>query len=370
MKTIAVIHFMPLEYYPPVANFLNVLPQRTDLIINVFTCHNIKSRIYYQQPGVRIKRVPFPNIKEATIIRFFKYWVFNFSTLKELVWNKPDIVYYYETYSAWPVYAYLRLFNSQARLFIHNHEYFDNNWYRKGMKLVNWYHRLEVNFLYERAEWISQTNHYRNELFAQDHPFIPASKLKVLRNFPPKTWAELYPKRKENNSRTTRFVYIGSLSLTNTYLREFCQWIIDQNGRASFDIYSFNLHDEVVDYINKLDSEYIRIHSDGIEYNKIPKILSSFDVGVILYKAYSKNVVYCVSNKFYEYKTCGLDIWYSKDMIAIENLETPDGMPGILGIDFTQLKPINNYEVTKSIKRGIWILETCEHEYRKLIDVF
>jgi hypothetical protein len=114
---------------------------------------------------------------------------------------KPDIIYYYETYSAWPVYAYLRFFNLKARLFIHNHEYFDNNWYRKGMKLVNWYHRLEVNFLYERAEWISQTNHYRNELFAKDHPLISTKKLEVLRNFPPKKWAELYANQKENNSK-------------------------------------------------------------------------------------------------------------------------------------------------------------------------
>jgi hypothetical protein len=60
IKKVAVVHFLPLEYYPPVTNFLDVLAQRTDFIISVFSCHNIKRRIPYKHSGVRIKRVPLP----------------------------------------------------------------------------------------------------------------------------------------------------------------------------------------------------------------------------------------------------------------------------------------------------------------------
>ena len=60
MKKLAVIHYMPLEYYPPVTNFLNVAANYNFKQIKVWSTHNIKNRAPFINKDIKINRAPFP----------------------------------------------------------------------------------------------------------------------------------------------------------------------------------------------------------------------------------------------------------------------------------------------------------------------
>lgn len=119
-----------------------------------------------------------------------------------------------------------------------------------------------------------------------------------------------------------------------------------------------------------MDPDIVKYHSHGIEYDKIPETLNKYDVGVIFYKAYSENVVYCVSNKFYEYLSCGLDIWFSEAMKATWPFEYPQGNPSILKINFKKLNDYTDYHLfggSDIPKMDMNLF--CEVEYQKLYNV-
>lgn len=88
MTKIAIIHYLPLEYYPPVTNLLDTLAgtQGNQFgSIKIFSCHNVKGREIYQPNttgklanSITIKRSPFPRDTDKGIIRLFKYIHFNF----------------------------------------------------------------------------------------------------------------------------------------------------------------------------------------------------------------------------------------------------------------------------------------------------
>ena len=146
------------------------------------------------------------------------------------------------------------------------------------MKLVNYFHKLEVNFLFNKSDWISQTNHYRLKLFSEDNPKINLDKLKVLPNYPPKSWAQVYKPRERPT--VLKIIYIGSLSFEGTYIQEFCHWINSQTD-VVFDIFSYNVHEDVKQFFNQFQTSKINFFENGIEYENIANILSSYDVGVI-----------------------------------------------------------------------------------------
>lgn len=241
---LAVIHFMPLEYYPPVTNFLNFICGKAKQRTRVWSCSNIKNRNTYQKNKIHIIRTSFPDVNQFLLIRLMKYWIFNINTLLGLIAYRPDNLLYFESFSVWPVYVYLKYVNHTSSLFIHYHEYSSPEWYAHGMRLVKWYHKFEKQYLFKRACWISQTNKNRKDFFLTDHNAIDWRKLFILPNYPPGSW------RHNNNRISTKYkevlqlVYVGSLSLKDTYIEEICSWVILQNGKVNLDIYSYNLHED------------------------------------------------------------------------------------------------------------------------------
>src|SRR5690554_4969697 len=245
MTNLAIIHYMPLEYYPPVTNFLDTLADRHNSklkIIKVYSCHNIKGRKSYFIPqdsenGTQnhlysfiINRSPFPKENDNRLVRLYKYIHFNLSTLLNLVIQWPNNLLYYESYSAWPAYIYSRFFNRQCRIFIHNHEYADERWYKTTMYQVRYFHRLEKKWIYPHAVWNSQTNDDRLNFFLNDNPTTRAESLRVMPNYPPNSWQfkvkdSSTKSIKNKKSTTLKVVYIGSLSFQNTYIKEFCDWV-------------------------------------------------------------------------------------------------------------------------------------------------
>jgi hypothetical protein len=333
MIKIAVIHYLPIEFYPPTMNFLDIIGSKRKNKIKAWTTDNSKRRnIYFNNNIESISRALSPKINENVIVRILKYLLFNLNCFLGLIIYKPNKIIYYESYSAWPVYWYLLLFGKKTELFIHYHEYFSKEWYASGMKLVRLYHTYEKNFLYKKAKWISQTNEDRVRLFLKNNPEILKNKMKILPNFPPKSWQNIQ-KTKKTDYSVLKIVYVGSLSLGATYIKEFCEWVISQKGKVIFDIYAFNIDKTTTRYLNLLKVQHINFFENGIEYDNLPRILSNYDIGVILYKAIIDNLKFNAPNKLFEYLACGLQVWYSNKMLGIKPYESDD----VLAMDFDNI---------------------------------
>ena len=291
---------MPLEYYPPVTNFLNVMVKHA-FFVKVWTTHNTKKRITYHNEKLKtINRSPFPEKSDNVLERIFKYFYFNISCFIGLIKYKPEAILYYESYSVYPVFLYMKFFGKATKLYIHYHEYEDRESYKNGMKLVKYYHELEKKFLYKRASWISQTNKERLHMFASDHPKLPSEVLKIMPNYPPKIWSSQVNGKSKASKDIIRTVYVGSLSLKDTFIREYCDWVLNQKGKVCFHIYAYNLDDDTIDYLTNLNTDYIVLYAKGVEYDKIPALLADYDIGLILYKAHTKNYEYNAPNKLFE----------------------------------------------------------------------
>ena len=363
MVKLAILHYMPLEYYPPATNLLDYVEKnhfRCFKSIKVYSCNNVKGRLKYkpfdqessklinkklsnpiENNSLIIKRSPFPEETNNSILRLIKYLHYNIFTLIGLVTYRPNNLLYYESYSAWPAYVYTKYFNRNCYLYIHHHEYASKDWYANTMKLVRYYHQLEKKWLYPRAQWISQTNEDRLEFFHQDHPNLKKEQLKIMPNYPPKNWnMEKREKRKEKGN-VLKLAYIGSLSFQSTYLKELCEWIIDQNGKIQLDIYAYNLYLDVKDYLKSHNTPHIKYYGEGIEYNDQPKILSQYDVGLILYKAHNQNYTYNAPNKLFEYLACDLDVWYPNVLEGPKPYNTQKNYPKVIPVDFENLDQFN-----------------------------
>ncbi len=356
MKKIAILHYLPIEYYPPITNLLDYA-LCNDLKnlgqVKVFSCHNIKNRQAYIFPQNNllntlgsIYRSPFPKSKNSAFLRAYKYLHFNLSCLWHLILFKPNTLMYYETYSAWPAYVYIKYFNRKCKLFIHSHEYSPKEWYVNSMKLVKYFHRLEKKWLYPNANWNSQTNEDRLHFFLKDHPELKKESLRVMPNYPPKKWATILLNTKkiytDVDPSKIKIVYVGSLSFEHTYLKEFCNWVIQQKNQVQFDIYSYNLSEEVKYYLNNLNCESINFYQKGIEYNELPKILSKYNVGIILYKAHNTNYTYNAPNKLFEYLVCDLDVWYSDSLLGPKKYITNNTYPQVIPICFEQMEQLKS----------------------------
>jgi glycosyltransferase involved in cell wall biosynthesis len=370
MKKLAVIHFMPIEYYPPATNFLNFIADKNKINTKVWTCENIRDCHNYFNNVIDISRVPFPDIRQSRAIRLIKYWFFNINTLRCLVAYSPHTILYFESYSAWPVYVYKRFINKGTSLYIHYHEYSSHEWYIDGMRLVNYYHNLEKKYLYLKARWISQTNKYRINLFYHDNR-VDKYRLNILRNYPPRNW---YNKRNIKDEKLTgplRFVYVGSLSLRTTYIKEICDWIIEQNGDAIFNIYTNNIDTETLKYLSEINSPWIVFHNKGIPYYDLPETLINYDIGLIIYKVTTSNYQFNETNKLFEYLACGLEVWFNAEMAAIRDHICRDFKPRVIEIDFLKLVTYSIAEYYKALNLPTRILDyNCESEYAMIYNHF
>ncbi|MFD2244907.1 hypothetical protein [Pontibacter ruber] len=350
MKKIAIIHFQPLEYYPPIINTINFLDKKNDdkLRITVYSSLNVKGRRKFISENISIKRTSFPKESDSSFLSFIKQLWFNFYTISCLLFSRPDTILYYESYSAFPAFIYLKYINPQAKLIIHFHEYFTKDWYIHGMKLVKFYHKLEVKYLFKKSNVISHTNEDRVLLFLHDYPFIEKNKMKILPNYPPSEWSRPVDLNKGRIIKPVRVVYIGSLSLATTYIKEFCNWVLAHKGELTFDIYCYNLDKETEGYLTSCQNEIIRFYPNGVDYKEIPSLLRGYDAGVILYKGLSYNFIYNAPNKLFEYLACGLDVWFSDKMIGILPYIKEDTFPKVIKVDFENLF---DFQVDKAISK-------------------
>ncbi len=340
MRKLAIIHFSPIELYPPVLNWINFLAGRQEpgLQVRVFTMHPGGTVRPFMTGSDDIKIFRFGKSGKKGVYAYLNYLVYYCATSLQLIKWLPDTILYYETLSSFPALFFKECIRRKSSLFIHYHEYTSKNEYRQGMRLSRWLHRREEK-LYYRAEWISHTNSDRINLFKKDLETENLLPIYSLPNYPPANWLAA-GKVKSTINLPVKFVYVGALSLDTMYTREFAEWVLKQTGKVVWDIYSDNITQEAREYLESFKNNLISFRG-GINYYSLPDRLSGYDIGLILYKGHIENYVYNAPNKLFEYLACGLDIWFPDVMKGCLPFVTSGVYPKVSAFDFKDLSKLD-----------------------------
>ncbi|HVU57441.1 MAG TPA: hypothetical protein VHD83_20400 [Puia sp.] len=363
MRRLSIIHFAPIEWYPPVMNWLNYLASEwPECEVRVYTLRSHKPEERFEPANgvIRVIR-PVTVSYGGTVARSLSYFLFYLRALLGLITWRPGAVLYYETMSSLPALIYKRWFGKKARLLIHYHEYVSPREYQEGMKLTRWLHEKEAHF-YRDADWLSQTNDQRAAFFRADHkePGLPS--ISILPNYPPASWQRTGEEAGRADG-VVKAVYVGALSLETMYVREMAEWVMGLGGRLTWDIYSGNSAAGAREYIEGLNSPWIRFHG-GVDYYSLPAILKQYHVGLILYKGHIPNYIYNVPNKLYEYLVSGLDAWFPSVMTSSLGLLTEGAYPRVAALDFTRLKEVDLFSL--STREGL-IFRAHRYSYEQAL---
>jgi hypothetical protein len=336
MRKLAILHFNPIELYPPVLNWLNFLADQKEatMQVKVYTMQSGGSSTSFTARGENIRIVRMGSSGKKGIIAYLNYLAYYAGTLFRLIIWQPDTVLYYETLSSFPAFIFKKYIRRRSSLFIHYHEYTSVNEYEHGMILSRWFHRLEKK-LYFRAEGVSHTNAERIALFKKDLGGILLPPLYALPNYPPASW-EPAGREKSFPDLQVKMVYVGAMSLDTMYVREMAEWVVQQKGKIVWDIYSDNITEEARAFLESFENDLIRFRK-GVNYYSLPGILMGYDVGVILYKGHIPNYIYNAPNKLFEYMACGLDVWFPDVMLGCHPYITQDVYPKVISLDFDRL---------------------------------
>lgn len=336
LKKVAIIHFQPLEKYPPIMNFINTIDELDFVKSEVFTTF-INNGIWFLKKNTKIRR----GSKQHTtsLGRYLGYLKFNLRIFFQFVVHRPTFIYVFETYSIFPAYLY-KILAPKTKVHIHYHEYTSLQEIKNSSLYFKGLHALEKK-LFCTCESISHTNEDRVELFLNDFPFVKESKMIVAPNVPPCSWYEFSKvNKKENASRITRLVHVGALSLETMYVEKMVEWVIAQKGLFTLDFYTDNITDDARKFIEGLHNNHIQLH-DSTNYFELPKVLLHYDIGLTLYNGHIPNYVFNVPNKVLEYLACGLGFWYPNELISTQKFIMEYKINGCVSIDFQTKETIN-----------------------------
>lgn len=337
MQKLAIIHFSPIEYYPPVMN--DIL--EVDSIVPKIECQVYTSpaaNMWFTSKNVVIKRVGFDYLAGA-VRRYTQYIWFNLRVFISLLFN-PTKIMAYETLSILPVYLIL-LIRKNIHIHIHYHEYTSLAEIEKGSAYFKLLHRLEKKLWRKCNVMLSHTNEDRKRLFLEDYAYINKEKVSVFPNYPPSSWyAEVKKKRKiPQAGHPVRLVHVGALGLESMYVRELVDWVVAQNGQYSLDLYISNSSSETSLYLRQITEQYsfVRVRP-SVRYYDLPNILANYDVGLVLYNGHIPNFVYNVPNKVFEYLSCGLQVWYSDKLISTRKFIQENALNDCFELNYLEMK--------------------------------
>jgi hypothetical protein len=329
-KPLFILHFRPLENYPPVQNFLTYLATESVDITCISTNGDLTLGKYSE--GIIIRR--FGSITNGKIVLWFSYLLYNCSALLLLLYRRPSKVLYYESLSAFPAYMYKRYINRNAKVFIHYHEYTSVAEYAQSSIIERAFHKLE-KYLYSNSVWISHTNKIRLNKFLTDNELKFNSEI---HHFLPNYTLAQWGKQNEpwQKGELLKIVYVGyALDERSTFIREFVNWLKSTNLMIEFDVFLVKPSSLCSDLIGQFNSVNVQLQH-AIPYKDLPNILQKYHIGVILYRGLNENYQFNAPNKLFEYLQCGLDVWYPKVMQGIVDYDTID-TPKVIGLDMTQL---------------------------------
>lgn len=360
-KKVFIIHFQPLKLFPPAMNLIDFLSKEED--IKLFICTNDKSKSSlksYENSKVTIFRPS--SLTENSYWQYVNYFLFYSSALFHLLWHRPETVIYIETLSSWPALVYKKIKRNKVRLMVHYHEYTEPGLYASGMVLSKWMHKWELQ-MYSRFSWISHTNKERLQMFIDDCKLNTISKevFHVMPNYPSKDWISI-KENKDVENKSKRLVFVGSLGYKNMYLKELLDWLAIYRDEFTLDIYSYNIDAKAKQTLQECNLPNVKYHG-GCNYDDLPAILKNYDIGLVIYKPFSKNTVHAVSNKVFEYLACGLDVWFSSDMTYTYNYVRENVYPKVIPVNFEQLQ---QFDYKSAISREGIRFEPSPYYYEKV----
>lgn len=370
MSNRVIIHFSPVELYPPIQNFLRMAASGAcgERVILLTTYCDTKGLSMFEAGSqhIQIIRLGKSGNHVERWQRWFTYLLFNLGAVWVLLRKRPSKVLYYESLSAFPAYVYKRFINTKAFILVHYHEYATAAEYKNGMWLNRWFHRLEC-WLYPRVSWLSHTNEERMRFFQEDILPIQLSNPQVVPNYPPTAWEHI-PKAEYH--KPLKIIYIGSLSLDTMYTKEMAEWIIAQNGSVNWDIYSQNITTEARYYLESIRNPSINLHH-ALNYDQLVTLLPQYDIGVILYKGHMLNYIWNAPNKLFEYLICGLDVWYPDSMKGISKYDSVEFWPKVVRLNFSMLAN-EDWAAIRERKEGMRrrIATNCEEANNLLVQNF
>jgi hypothetical protein len=349
-ERICIVHFLPLEKYPPAVNFLRYLADNVqgNTEIHVLTMYPEHDKKTVEVDNIHIHRLIKWPASVSRHQRLGLYLKFNWLSTRFLFSYKPQVVLYYESLSAGAPCLYKLFFPSRCRLFIHYHEYVSPEEYRNGMVINRWLHKLEKS-VYHKAEWISHTNEKRMELFLCDLNINKKLSTFLLPNYPPGSWHRTALQVKRNDTDQIGFVYVGALSMQTMFTKEMALFVAANVGKCYWDIYSDNHESETLLFLKELEAPNIRFNG-SVNYVDLPRILPKYDIGVILYKGNTLNYEYNAPNKFFEYLTAGLSVWFPPGMKGMKPYEQEVEKPKVQCVHFDKLSLPSALEACRTDK--------------------
>lgn len=334
MKKIAVIHFQPLEKYPPVMNVINSIAAMNNVYCTVYTTNNSTTN-WYNSNNVKIKRIA--TQQNSAILRYWCYIKFNIQCFISLLFLRPQLVIPFETYSILPCYLIKKVYTN-TKVIIHYHEYTSLPEINKASGYSKFLHKIEAK-LFLLCNNISHTNKQRVDLFLKDNPLVDKLKMMINPNYPPASWLnyEIQNKIDKDDNAVVKLVHVGAVSLTTMYIQNIVEWVVAQNGKYTLDFYTDNITSSAADYLKKINHRAIKL-LPAINYYKLPQILVNYDVGLTLYNGHIPNYIYNVPNKVLEYLACSLQVWYSSELISTQTFVHENNIANCYKINFKNIE--------------------------------
>jgi hypothetical protein len=310
-------------------------PEQAEIV--VFTTSSINKNYTYHPSSkkkVKLIRLGVNRPENASVLRYLFYARFYIiSFFYCFVWQ-PDVAFYVESISALPA-LYLKRIRRSLKLMAHYHEYMSPDEYAQSALLKYIYDQERA--MIRQFDWLSHTNQIRCGLFLKDIGLEEGQvRLEELPNFPSARWAGTNRKTTFNKGPIVHFVYVGSLGTTEFYFDEVIEWIEAQKGSAMLHIYASRNAVALEGRVNQRGFRYTVFH-EAVAYKDLPAELVKYDIGLIIYKPLSPNVVFCAPNKLFEYLTIGLDVWFPKDMVGALPYTNTSTHPMVLPMDFLKM---------------------------------
>jgi len=348
-NSIVIIHFQPLELYPPVCNLLDYLAKNSKDKVIVITTEDKGNKRFplYKNTSQQIFIRRTPAIVPSSVLRLFRYFFFYVNSLGWLLKHRPKSVLYFETLSSWPALMYKKIKGSKVRLLAHYHEYCSPMEYANNMLLTKALHQMEIKMYSHSYHWISQTNEVRLQKMISDNHLenMDQAVLHTIPNYPSRYWAG--KKTNYGVSEKIRLVYVGSLGYDSSYLKELTQWAVQNKNQFTLDLYSHNIDKKASAFLGSLYEDNVQFHGP-VNYPELPETLTNYDIGLVIYKPVSDNWIHNAPNKIFEYLACGLDVWFSNTMTYAKKLSTEDTFPKIIPVDFENL---DEFDFKKAVNR-------------------
>lgn len=338
MRHLVILHFLPIELYPPILNFSKVISDnivdRNDIKVILITTKPQNELELFEDNRIKVIRLNGIRYEMNLFRKTLQYIYIYLNMLIKLMVHRPKVTMYYGSLSSLPVSIY-SVFSRRMKIFVHYHELFTLEQLKqgKGRFIHRYANKIENKVIYPRAEWISETNHYRLKIFLDQYNITYNSKVhKELPNYPSKSWIDKAVNPADSN-HVIRLVHIGTLSFESMYLDELLQ---EYGNSEQFKIYFYS-HSTDEDIIRKLKTYGNVIYMGSINYKDLPNLKGLYDVGLVLYKKKSLNFIYNAPNKIFEYLALDLDVWCSDKLLTAKDYQIKDTFPKMLLVDFDNL---------------------------------